>query len=310
MPTAEAPGKLKNRDDKKLVNTDKEKVWAQPPWEGPGLGSAGVAEQGACTSCGGRGERHSDAQTPEKLAASGEPQWGAQPCQGRVSCSRAGWGVRGEGVGPPGAGGRAAVHQQDGPVSWDTAPCPGPWRRAARGAASRSRRSHGRAGVRRRGVCRLEPVRPALTAVGRSSGQSPDCDRVAFHLQVRAGAVGAGRPTPTACGPHCPSWSRPADAVPAAERPVRSAGQGLRGARLLRDALPLPQPVRGRGLLGPRAAAHGRDPLQVQQVPGKPVCPRGAHGCCCGAQAPGQSGPSCPADKGVWEPTEAAAPQP
>lgn len=26
MPTAEAPGKLKNRDDKKLVGTDKEKV--------------------------------------------------------------------------------------------------------------------------------------------------------------------------------------------------------------------------------------------------------------------------------------------
>jgi hypothetical protein len=26
LPTAEAPGKLKNRDDKKLVNTDKEKV--------------------------------------------------------------------------------------------------------------------------------------------------------------------------------------------------------------------------------------------------------------------------------------------
>lgn len=26
MPTAEAPGKLKNRDDKKLVNTEKEKV--------------------------------------------------------------------------------------------------------------------------------------------------------------------------------------------------------------------------------------------------------------------------------------------
>lgn len=26
MPTAEAPGKLKNRDDRKLVNTDKEKV--------------------------------------------------------------------------------------------------------------------------------------------------------------------------------------------------------------------------------------------------------------------------------------------
>lgn len=66
MPTAEAPGKLKNRDDKKLVNTDKEKVWAQPPSEGPGLGSAGVAEQGACASCGGRGERHSDAQTPRE----------------------------------------------------------------------------------------------------------------------------------------------------------------------------------------------------------------------------------------------------
>merc|ERR1719357_740309 len=26
MPTAEAPGKLKNRDDKKLVNTEKEKI--------------------------------------------------------------------------------------------------------------------------------------------------------------------------------------------------------------------------------------------------------------------------------------------
>uniref|UniRef100_A0A3Q1BAZ2 SEC24 homolog D, COPII coat complex component n=1 Tax=Amphiprion ocellaris TaxID=80972 RepID=A0A3Q1BAZ2_AMPOC len=30
MPTAEAPGKLKNRDDKKLVNTDKEKMLFQP----------------------------------------------------------------------------------------------------------------------------------------------------------------------------------------------------------------------------------------------------------------------------------------
>lgn len=30
MPTAEAPGKLKNRDDKKLVNTDKEKTLFQP----------------------------------------------------------------------------------------------------------------------------------------------------------------------------------------------------------------------------------------------------------------------------------------
>lgn len=29
-----------------------------------------------------------------------------------------------------------------------------------------------------------------------------------------------------------------------------------------------------------------------------------------GRAAPGQSDPSCPADKGVWEPTEAAAPQP
>lgn len=27
LPTAEAPGKLKNRDDKKLLNTDKEKVF-------------------------------------------------------------------------------------------------------------------------------------------------------------------------------------------------------------------------------------------------------------------------------------------
>lgn len=26
LPVAEAPGKLKNRDDKKLINTDKEKV--------------------------------------------------------------------------------------------------------------------------------------------------------------------------------------------------------------------------------------------------------------------------------------------
>lgn len=30
MPTAEAPGKLKNRDDKKLVGTDKEKVSGLP----------------------------------------------------------------------------------------------------------------------------------------------------------------------------------------------------------------------------------------------------------------------------------------
>lgn len=30
LPTAEAPGKLKNRDDKKLVNTDKEKILFQP----------------------------------------------------------------------------------------------------------------------------------------------------------------------------------------------------------------------------------------------------------------------------------------
>lgn len=31
LPTAEAPGKLKNRDDKKLVNTDKEKVGTWDP---------------------------------------------------------------------------------------------------------------------------------------------------------------------------------------------------------------------------------------------------------------------------------------
>lgn len=36
LPIAEAPGKLKNRDDKKLINTDKEKViglelWIVPP---------------------------------------------------------------------------------------------------------------------------------------------------------------------------------------------------------------------------------------------------------------------------------------
>uniref|UniRef100_A0A8C0INJ5 SEC24 homolog D, COPII coat complex component n=1 Tax=Chelonoidis abingdonii TaxID=106734 RepID=A0A8C0INJ5_CHEAB len=30
LPTAEAPGKLKNRDDKKLINTDKEKILFQP----------------------------------------------------------------------------------------------------------------------------------------------------------------------------------------------------------------------------------------------------------------------------------------
>lgn len=32
LPIAEAPGKLKNRDDKKLINTDKEKVKAPPLW--------------------------------------------------------------------------------------------------------------------------------------------------------------------------------------------------------------------------------------------------------------------------------------
>lgn len=40
MPTAEAPGKLKNRDDKKLVNTDKEKV---SRW--------GRAWKAACVTC-------------------------------------------------------------------------------------------------------------------------------------------------------------------------------------------------------------------------------------------------------------------
>uniref|UniRef100_A0A8C7ZHE6 SEC24 homolog D, COPII coat complex component n=1 Tax=Oryzias sinensis TaxID=183150 RepID=A0A8C7ZHE6_9TELE len=42
MPTAEAPGKLKNRDDKKLVNTDKEKTLFQP--------QKGVYEQ-LCKDC-------------------------------------------------------------------------------------------------------------------------------------------------------------------------------------------------------------------------------------------------------------------
>lgn len=65
---------------------------------------------------GGGGSDTQTRRPPEKLAASGEPQWGAQPCQGRVSCSRAGWGVRGEGVGPPGAGGAGSCP----PAGW---PC-------------------------------------------------------------------------------------------------------------------------------------------------------------------------------------------
>lgn len=68
---------------------------------------------------------------------------------------------------------------------------------------------------------------------------------------------------------HAPSAPLPAGPFPAPDQCLRLAGPGLRGPRLLRDALPLPQPVRGRGLLGPRASAHGRDPLQVQQLPGK-----------------------------------------
>ena len=32
MPTAEAPGKLKNRDDRKLLGTEKEKGWCREWW--------------------------------------------------------------------------------------------------------------------------------------------------------------------------------------------------------------------------------------------------------------------------------------
>lgn len=60
-----------------------------------------------------------------------------------------------------------------------------------------------------------------------------------------------------------------ADTVPAPKQRVRLTGQGVCGSRLLRDAVPLPQSVRGRGLAGPRAPAHRGHPVQVQQLPGK-----------------------------------------
>lgn len=47
LPTAEAPGKLKPRDDRKLVDTDKEKASARPARRPPG--SSG----GSRAPCGG-----------------------------------------------------------------------------------------------------------------------------------------------------------------------------------------------------------------------------------------------------------------
>lgn len=56
LPTAEAPGKLKPRDDRKLVNTDKEKVSAWPRTAEP------VSSGWSRAPCGGgAGERHGDA---------------------------------------------------------------------------------------------------------------------------------------------------------------------------------------------------------------------------------------------------------
>lgn len=54
------------------------------------------------------------------------------------------------------------------------------------------------------------------------------------------------------------------DAVPASERRVRAAVQGVCGAGLLCGPLPLPQPVCGPGHHGRRALAHWWLNLQVQ----------------------------------------------
>lgn len=69
------------------------------------------------------------------------------------------------------------------------------------------------------------------------------------------------------CYSLCASLS--SDTFPASDKCLWLTGQGLCGSRLLCDTLPLPQSVRGRGLFGSRAAAHGRNPLQIQQFPGK-----------------------------------------
>lgn len=54
LPTAEAPGKLKPRDDRKLVNTDKEKVSARPAQRPPvGSGGAALREEGALANITG-----------------------------------------------------------------------------------------------------------------------------------------------------------------------------------------------------------------------------------------------------------------
>lgn len=77
------------------------------------------------------------------------------------------------------------------------------------------------------------------------------------------------RNVPWVSFPLCASFS--SDTFPASDQRLRLSGQRLRGSRLLRDPLPLPQSVRGRGLPGARASAHGGDTLQIQQLPGK--CP-------------------------------------
>lgn len=75
------------------------------------------------------------------------------------------------------------------------------------------------------------------------------------------------RNVPWVSFPLCAPFS--SDTFPASDQRLRLSGQRLRGSRLLRDPLPLPQSVRGRGLPGARASAHGGDALQIQQLPGK-----------------------------------------
>ena len=156
------------------------------------------------------------------------------------------------------------------PVSWDTVPRPGLWRRAAGWSSFLEPLEEPRSGrsVHRHGAHRPECMRTCTGRGGALLRPVGGLTRLLFIYKCQGRCCRSGNLTP-----NTPSLAPPpSDSVPAPKQCLRLAGQGLCGTWLLRDALPLPQPVCGRGLLGPRATAHGRDPLQVQQVPGKDLC--------------------------------------
>ena len=102
-----------------------------------------------------------------------------------------------------------------------------------------------------------------------ADAQPPPGSNTARYLSPEDAVHANSRNGPRASFPRCAPF--PSDPFPASDQRLRLSGQRLRGSRLLRDPLPLPQPLRGRGLPGARAPAHGGHALQIQRLPGK--CP-------------------------------------